>query len=231
LTFARHDLSSSPYGQVTQGINVGDIDGDGRPDLVVGGDQYLLWYHNPDWTPNLIANGFKFAGGAMIVVRDMDGDGRLDVLTGRYIISDPNNRQMVWYGNTPAGWAPHVVSPRATATTWRSPTSTATGARTRRATTTGRSSSPGCRRRRIRRRSGRRTRSTPAASWAPMSRTSTATEGSTSSRGGRGTGTTARGNFVRYPYTAMVDAADRFFDDYSKVNVLDLNGDGRSTSS
>src|SRR6185503_10170246 len=32
LTFARHDLSSSPYGQVTQGINVGDIDGDGRPD-------------------------------------------------------------------------------------------------------------------------------------------------------------------------------------------------------
>jgi hypothetical protein len=109
LTFTRHDLDSSPYGQVTEGINVGDIDGDGRPDLVVGGDQYLLWYHNPDWTPNLIANGYKFAGGAMIVVRDMDGDGRLDVLTGRYVISDPNNLQMVLYGNTPAGWAPHVV--------------------------------------------------------------------------------------------------------------------------
>jgi len=55
LTFTRHDLDSSPFGQVTEGINVGDIDGDGRPDLVVGGDQYLLWYHNPDWAPHLIA--------------------------------------------------------------------------------------------------------------------------------------------------------------------------------
>jgi hypothetical protein len=42
MTFIRHDLDSSPFGQVTEGINVGDIDGDGRPDLVVGGDQYLL---------------------------------------------------------------------------------------------------------------------------------------------------------------------------------------------
>jgi len=95
LTFVRHDIDSSPFGQVTEGINVGDIDGDGRPDLVVGGDQYLVWYHNPDWTPNLIASGFKFAGGAMVVVRDMDGDGRLDVLTGRYPITDSSQRQTI----------------------------------------------------------------------------------------------------------------------------------------
>ena len=98
------------FGQVTEGIDVGDIDGDGRPDIVVGGDDYLVWFHNPDWAPNLIASGFKFAGGAMVVVRDIDGDGRLDVMTGKYPLGHEEQRQTVWYGNTPSGWAEHLVS-------------------------------------------------------------------------------------------------------------------------
>ena len=49
---------------MTEGNNVGDIDGDGkRPDVVVGGDSYLVWYHSPDWAPHLIFNG-KNAGGS-----------------------------------------------------------------------------------------------------------------------------------------------------------------------
>jgi hypothetical protein len=129
LTFVRYDIDSSPFEQVTEGINVGDIDGDGRPDLVVGGDQYLLWYHNPDWAPNLIASGFKFAGGAMVVLRDMDGDGRLDVLTGRYPITDSSQRQTVWYGNTPSGWVPTSATSTATGGSTSSPAVRGTGTR------------------------------------------------------------------------------------------------------
>jgi hypothetical protein len=110
LQFIRHDIDTGLFGQVTQGAGVGDIDGDGRPDIVVGGDNYLVWFHNPDWTPNLIASGFKFAGGAQVVVRDIDGDGRLDVMTGKYPPNDNQQRQTVWYGNTPTGWVEHVVS-------------------------------------------------------------------------------------------------------------------------
>ena len=110
LQFVRHDIDPGVFGQVTEGINVGDIDGDGRPDIVVGGDNYLVWFHNPDWAPNLIASGFKFAGGAMVVVRDIDGDGRLDVMTGKYPLGHKELRQTVWYGNTPSGWAEHLVS-------------------------------------------------------------------------------------------------------------------------
>src|SRR5262249_30724874 len=110
LQFVRHDIDQGVFGQVTEGINVGDIDGDGRPDIVVGGDNYLVWFHNPDWAPNLIASGFKFAGGAMVVVRDIDGDGRLDVMTGKYPLGHEELRQTVWFGNTPSGWAEHLVS-------------------------------------------------------------------------------------------------------------------------
>src|SRR5436190_13219100 len=55
LLFDRHDLSPGDFGQVTQGMGAGDVDGDGRIDLVVGGDEYLLLYRNPDFTPSLIA--------------------------------------------------------------------------------------------------------------------------------------------------------------------------------
>jgi hypothetical protein len=46
----------------------------------------------------------------MVVVRDIDGDGRLDVMTGKYPLGHEEQRQTVWYGNTPSGWAEHLVS-------------------------------------------------------------------------------------------------------------------------
>jgi hypothetical protein len=68
LLFERRDLSAGEFGQVTQGMGAGDVDGDGRIDLVVGGDEHLLLYRNPDFTPSLIAGGFKFGGGAAVRV-------------------------------------------------------------------------------------------------------------------------------------------------------------------
>src|SRR5262245_29747491 len=92
LSFVRHDIDSGVFAQVTEGLDVVDIDADGRPVIVEACDQFLVWYHNPDWRRQLIASGFKFGGGAMVVVRDLNGDGRLDVLTGKYAINAPNNR-------------------------------------------------------------------------------------------------------------------------------------------
>jgi hypothetical protein len=227
LDFVRHDLNSSPFAQVTEGINVGDIDGDGRPDLVVGGDQYLLWYHNPDWTPNLIANGYKFAGGAMVVVRDMDGDGRLDVLTGRYIITDPAHRQMVWYGNTPSGWAPHVVSNTSYCHDMAFADLDGDGR-----------PDTACDDHVLKQIVWLQAPAVPTSLWTTHlidSRGAMGADVADIDRDGHVDVIAGRawyrndgaGNFVRYPYTTLTDTADTFFNDYEKVNAIDLDGDGR----
>jgi hypothetical protein len=227
MTFVRHELDSSPFGQVTEGINVGDIDGDGRPDLVVGGDQYLIWYHNPDWTPNLIASGYKFAGGAMVVVRDMDGDGRLDVLTGRYPTTDSSQRQMVWYGNTPSGWTAHVLSN----TSYCHDMAFADFDGDGRLDTA-------CDDHFLNQVAWLQAPASPAALWTTHVIDSRGVMGADTAdidRDGHVDIVAGRawyrndgaGNFVRYAYTTLADSADSFFDDYTKVNVLDLNGDGR----
>ena len=108
--FVRHSVPLGPYGQVTQGNNVGDIDGDGRPDVVVGGDNYLVWYHNPDWAPHVIFQG-PTTGGSMLAVADVNGDGRNDVVTGEQ--GDPTCSswcQMDWFENTGSGWTKHVLA-------------------------------------------------------------------------------------------------------------------------
>jgi hypothetical protein len=102
--FARHTIDQGAFAQVTHVNGVGDVSGDGRPDLVVGGNTWLVWFENPRWKPHLIAPG-GYGVGSTIVVRDLNGDGRADVLTG-----DPTTRTMVWFQRTRAGWARHTLA-------------------------------------------------------------------------------------------------------------------------
>jgi VCBS repeat protein len=110
LSFTRHDVLSQNPGQLSEGFDVGDLDGDGRPDMIDGGEDALVWYRNPDWMPETIAAGYRYSAGAAIAVADIDRDGRLDVITGRYPVDQPGSREMLWFGNTPGGWVEHLLS-------------------------------------------------------------------------------------------------------------------------
>lgn len=57
---------------------VGDVDGDGRAEMIVGGNGALLWYRPTTFERGVIAEG-QFQVG--LVVQDVDGDGRPEVVS------------------------------------------------------------------------------------------------------------------------------------------------------
>jgi len=84
----------------------GDIDGDGDPDIVVGGhNSGIVWYENLGGgnfgtTPHLILDYVW----PSFQVYDLNGDGRADVIY-------TDDQYIYWYENRLAGWLPHVISP------------------------------------------------------------------------------------------------------------------------
>jgi hypothetical protein len=82
---------------------VGDIDGDGFPDIIVASSTGagLWWYRYPAWTKHAI----RTAGGwtTDMQAADVDGDGDLDVIA-------PNGAGLQWYRNPRPGGDP-VTTP------------------------------------------------------------------------------------------------------------------------
>jgi hypothetical protein len=230
LRFERRDLTGGQFGQVTQGMGTGDLDGDGRVDLVVGGDEYLLLYRNPDFTASLIADGFKFGGGSAVTARDVNGDGRTDVVTGRYPFDVSDLRETVWYENTPLGWISHLLSrsaychdvafgdldgdgrtDMACADLFHDSLSWVAGPADPAAEWTVHAIDDG--------------RRVQGAAMADVDG-----DGRLDIVAGRGWYRNLGGDPIawqRVALTTIVDDADRRFDDYAKVSIWDLDGDGR----
>ena len=89
-------------------LSIGDIDGDDKPDIMVGSENSLgaVWYHYPDWKRYLIGSGDFTTDGE---IADVDGDKDGDV-----VISSISRDAIEWWENTgnpfeESGWIRHEI--------------------------------------------------------------------------------------------------------------------------
>jgi hypothetical protein len=76
-------LDAAPPGIGETGSTaVGDIDGDGKQEMVVGGVGAMLWYRPASFEKGLISRGHFHVG---VALADIDGDGCQEIVAGREI--------------------------------------------------------------------------------------------------------------------------------------------------
>jgi hypothetical protein len=68
--------------QIGYGIAAGDVDGDGRIDLLLADKKEFVWYRNPDWKKHVMARDLTPRDNVCVAARDIDGDGKVEVAVG-----------------------------------------------------------------------------------------------------------------------------------------------------
>ena len=69
------------------GVAHGDVDGDGKTDILLADKKEIAWYKNPgkkegEWTRHVIARDLTEQDNVCIAARDIDGDGKVEVAVG-----------------------------------------------------------------------------------------------------------------------------------------------------
>ena len=64
------------------GLATGDVDGDGKADILLADAREIVWYRNPAWTKSRMTGTLTKRDHVCIAARDIDGDGRVEVAVG-----------------------------------------------------------------------------------------------------------------------------------------------------
>src|ERR1041385_3653948 len=84
--------------EIGYGVAVADVDGDGKPDVLLADKHVIVWYQNPSWQKHIIAENLTTLDNVCIAAADIDGDGKAEVAVGAgWNPSDTVNSGAVFY--------------------------------------------------------------------------------------------------------------------------------------
>lgn len=80
--------------QIGYGMALGDVDGDGKPDILLADKKQFVWYRNGDWKRFVMIDNLTEHDNVCIAAKDIDGDGLVEVAVGaQWNPSETSNEQ------------------------------------------------------------------------------------------------------------------------------------------
>lgn len=64
------------------GLVIGDVDGDGKADILLADKKTIVWYRNGEWKKHVMAENLTTSDNVCIAAKDLDGDGKVEVAVG-----------------------------------------------------------------------------------------------------------------------------------------------------
>ncbi|TDI64729.1 MAG: hypothetical protein E2O88_11035 [Bacteroidetes bacterium] len=68
--------------QVGYGLAIGDVDGDGKDDILLADKKQFVWYRNGDWKRFVMVDNLTERDNVCLAARDINGDGQVEVAVG-----------------------------------------------------------------------------------------------------------------------------------------------------